>query len=620
MWSALGDEPINRTAQWEPEPKTRGTWGILSTCLITLSLCVWSSLHLNLPEHNRGGSQIWRKIAFLTMGMLAPEFVALIAYRQWDEQRQLMKEMEKALINLSPPAKATGGWFTKFLVLLRLKEKPTPKEKDVKTERQHRWSHVHSFFTVMGGFVFDNSRAPEKIPLPRGCQRITLTTLGLVELAKLQPDLIPDVSEGQIRDKSKTNPLAKTLTCLQALWFCAQVLSRLGQHLAVSLLELNTFAHALCALVVYLLWWNKPLDIVEPFEIDVQSDRAAALCAMFCNRLGNGHWNPCWLTDANDRRKPYRQKGFFQAGGQVLLDLDMLLRGDEQNGMISNAGVQSEDQQLQQAGSAEDVSAATDRHSSADNAAIPSSPLSPLLQLKPEVVEPVDEPPKLITLYIGQQHEFFKFQNAQLSTYYCSLANTFARKFTHRNIFHNSLSIDIEPDFFVRAELMRSMPDPKGTHAKSGSDSLACFCSCNWIFTRLDTNTNKNLRFFMTTLAMASCLYSAWHRTAWEGPFRGHTEMVLWRGSSIGLGASAVTLLLLNIIIYEILFTIVFDGWAETVPGGFIYLLYLTFILVALFMVACRLGLVVESFIGIMYLPDSAYRLPSWSAYFPHIG
>lgn len=32
----------------------------------------------------------------------------------------------------------------------------------------------------------------------------------------------------------------------------------------VSMLELNTFAHAICALIAYFLWWQKPLDIEEP--------------------------------------------------------------------------------------------------------------------------------------------------------------------------------------------------------------------------------------------------------------------------------------------------------------------------------------------------------------------
>lgn len=164
----------------------------------------------------------------------------------------------------------------------------------------------------MGGFAFDNSHARDKIPFPDGRQRLILTVSGLVMLAKARPDMIPDISEDQIRDKSKTNALAKMMTIIQALWFCAQVLTRMGEGMAVSLLELNTFAHALCALVIFMIWWNKPLDVEEPFLIDVQGDREAELCAYFCNEL----WEPlfrCYIDDEasgeKGGRKPYRNNG-----------------------------------------------------------------------------------------------------------------------------------------------------------------------------------------------------------------------------------------------------------------------------------------------------------------------
>jgi hypothetical protein len=35
------------------------------------------------------------------------------------------------------------------------------------------------------------------------------------------------------------------------------------------LLELNTFAHAVCALAIYIAWWNKPLDVEEPVQMRV---------------------------------------------------------------------------------------------------------------------------------------------------------------------------------------------------------------------------------------------------------------------------------------------------------------------------------------------------------------
>ena len=37
-----------------------------------------------------------------------------------------------------------------------------------------------------------------------------------------------------------------------------------AQRIPISLLELNTFGHAVCALFIYLLWWEKPFEIDMP--------------------------------------------------------------------------------------------------------------------------------------------------------------------------------------------------------------------------------------------------------------------------------------------------------------------------------------------------------------------
>ena len=39
-------------------------------------------------------------------------------------------------------------------------------------------------------------------------------------------NVIPDLSEEEIQSKSKANGLAKSLVCVQALWFIAQCLTR----------------------------------------------------------------------------------------------------------------------------------------------------------------------------------------------------------------------------------------------------------------------------------------------------------------------------------------------------------------------------------------------------------
>ena len=43
---------------WEPQPERRGTFGILSSCFVTLALCTWKIVHLNLPGEGNAGSLV----------------------------------------------------------------------------------------------------------------------------------------------------------------------------------------------------------------------------------------------------------------------------------------------------------------------------------------------------------------------------------------------------------------------------------------------------------------------------------------------------------------------------------------------------------------------------------
>ena len=111
--------------------------------------------------------------------------------------------------------------------------------------------------------------------LPGNPSRLILTPAAIRFLANTEPALIPDISKEQIHDKSKASGLAKALVCMQASWFCIQCLARLANDMAISLLELNTFAHAMCTLLIYLLWWHKPLDVEEPTVIQGNNADAA---------------------------------------------------------------------------------------------------------------------------------------------------------------------------------------------------------------------------------------------------------------------------------------------------------------------------------------------------------
>ncbi|PMD12836.1 hypothetical protein NA56DRAFT_453094 [Hyaloscypha hepaticicola] len=77
MFSPYGAASDNPTASWHPEPTFRGTYSILSTCIVTLGLCVWTSLHLNIPAYGKASQQWRKKLVWLVVGLFAPELVGL---------------------------------------------------------------------------------------------------------------------------------------------------------------------------------------------------------------------------------------------------------------------------------------------------------------------------------------------------------------------------------------------------------------------------------------------------------------------------------------------------------------------------------------------------------------
>ncbi|KAG4428083.1 hypothetical protein IFR05_016432 [Cadophora sp. M221] len=232
----------NETIKWQPEPALRGTFTIITTCAITLLLCVYSSVHLNLPAINQRRTLVWlRRTAWILGALFAPEFIIFTAQIQRSRAKLLLGEAREVFKSGGNDAQGDA-------------ENGSP-------PRRNTWTLNHSFWALMGGIAIKPSSRKPFIP---NSVQSTLTANGVSLLLKTTPHLIPDISVDEVKDKSKASSLTKLLACIQASWFCLSTITRFIQHLPVSMLELNAFAHALCTLAVYILWWHKPLDISQP--------------------------------------------------------------------------------------------------------------------------------------------------------------------------------------------------------------------------------------------------------------------------------------------------------------------------------------------------------------------
>jgi len=153
---------------------------------------------------------------------------------------------------------------------------------------QEKWSLSHCFFALMGGLQIDLTGYEM---LFDDSQYIRPIHWGLCLLAL--SGKLPDIPKAVINDKSKADSITKALVCTQAGWFILQLIGRLADHLPITLLEINTLGHVICAFVLYGLWWEKPLNIVEPIVlpgVDEMLSFAAFLRSSKFRWTENGHF------------------------------------------------------------------------------------------------------------------------------------------------------------------------------------------------------------------------------------------------------------------------------------------------------------------------------------------
>ena len=131
----------------------------------------------------------------------------------------------------------------------------------------------------MGGLAVDVSDIDDRL------HTVTLTPAALRLLAERGHFL--EVSDGDIRDKSKADIFAKCLVILQVTWIALQSISRRATGYPLSPLEIHILVHAACATVMYILWFQKPLDVQAPTIVSKASfEDLIALMLMQTPRLG----------------------------------------------------------------------------------------------------------------------------------------------------------------------------------------------------------------------------------------------------------------------------------------------------------------------------------------------
>ncbi|KAI9766462.1 MAG: hypothetical protein M1840_006569 [Geoglossum simile] len=140
---------------------------------------------------------------------------------------------------------------------------------DMQLQGHDYWTVTHSFLAQMGGMVAGGSR-----------QRILLE--GVVKIDKTH---LSRLSLKEIRDKSKSSSIVKTVACFQVGWLIIQCTGRRIQGLPITPLEVAAVAYAANCFLLYGLWWKKPLDIEVPFEITCEVETTKKRAGEFSNPI-----------------------------------------------------------------------------------------------------------------------------------------------------------------------------------------------------------------------------------------------------------------------------------------------------------------------------------------------
>ncbi|KAK7972231.1 hypothetical protein PG988_006365 [Apiospora saccharicola] len=563
---ASGNETATKLVGYVNDPDGRGTPSLIISCLLTLVLCVWSALHLNVPSQHATRLDIFLlNLRWVIAGLYSPELVVFAAWRQWSSARILQKLVEDTM-QRDDDGDVTGS-----------------KDIDRRPKRRFEWTMTHSFFACSGGFALElESLKPamhdipdsEKSPAPR----LTITARGMALLAKCGH--LPDVDKQQIDDKSKANDLAKAAVLVQASWMLLQVIGRLGFHLPVTLLEVNTVAHVLCAFAMCIFWWHKPLLPNHP--IILYDEELAPLATwMYSSSEISGYVNP-------NRVKSQTRVKTLLAYLNVYSKTPEMERICFQTNHTLDAEVDSSASE-DTVGPTMSIGSAPESCVRAVTAIKEKEKGTAFFERRPRMVD--ERPPTERTAAVDKTR--WALMTQALHTY--------------SGLMHNRIMLTHETDDDHRTCCTHVRAEPLMTdHAQ------------NWPSDDLMRDVDGLVVGMV--LWLANFCYGGIHAAAWNDHFPSVAEKWLWRASASYIGFCGGLWVVLNFVVARYprlneFWELWADGektWLESVGLG------LVVFVCGLSLVLARMYIVLEAFISIRQATAAAYQTPQWTNVFPH--
>ena len=396
-----------------------------------------------------------------------------------------------------------------------------------------------------------------------------------------------------------------------------QTVSRRIVGYPITLLEVHTLVHVACAIGMYGLWFQKPLDIRDPAWLDF-SDFEDLVALMLVRNYGFGA-----RVEVDDQEEPVPIKSsehrFANGSESAYLHLYSLPENGEKESMRTDIVARE-----MQSSTSDRITKAPTPHWSL--AGIPNLILHDKVGGFDYAIKPHNYGPAICAVTSGQSLEcgIGPAMNVQ------QLWGT-----RSRNQHDGHLQISLTSRDVRRWTLAASAAKRIGEdlYRDSPKDSVNYFTFyAHSIF--LD---RKGLQagFYAYFAAWASgglvaaltiCMfYGAAHATAWNFLFPTKTERLLWRIACVDTVAGVISLLaVFSVVVFyhEHGANLLKKSFLSREPGV-LPMLYRVIILLGLlnfpFFLASRLYIIIETFISLRHVQLGVYQTVDWTDYIPHL-
>jgi hypothetical protein len=261
---AIANQVFNNTNSGWFEDDTRGSLGIIWSCLFTHFLCIWTAVHANLDSPRPDG--LWQRFKYSVRPVFGRNLIARLTTHtpssklEWCVRLLFVPELAlseacleldtacqlKRLANTTPPHGESPVHSDCC---------PTQNKRAGVTQK---WDMEHAFMVILGGLKFHIKGEDSKFVTQTGFRK--LATFNMLPSARF--------FEQEINGRREKNWISKIQTFLQLGWFSLQYFSRFHARLPITLLESITIGHILYSSLLYIFWFYKPQGIKKPVELD----------------------------------------------------------------------------------------------------------------------------------------------------------------------------------------------------------------------------------------------------------------------------------------------------------------------------------------------------------------